>query len=353
MDESANRRSRFATILLVALTAWAVLSRPGGLGSGPFPDLRLLAALAGFWTLFLSEWLIQGWLLAAGVSLLFLLSPKPLPANGFEALYLRGELFFVALFGMVLLVWAELGKPRRSVPFWSALTVGVCLCWAVIWAAARQTSDWSAEFPSPTSETALQRVRHAGLVLTVGGGLLGAWLAYRRRRIGRESADGRTIGWAAALAVLAPAVGFGLARLFVPVAPEQLLAGAKWGSVFGDLGRWFGHAGWVESLEGWCWAPPGVIVPLSAAGLVLAALRGRRQWSAGLMPLAWLLTLFAVLVVVAVLPLTTSAAGSAPLTLVMLAALLPVFAVADCFYRVGERLALQAPPPGPSNIPRV
>jgi hypothetical protein len=94
-----------------------------------------------------------------------------------------------------------------------------------------------------------------------------------------------------------------------------------------------------------------MLLPLMAVGLWRALGRGFRQRRREQIPMAWLLLLAAFPLPIALLP--ASSESLRPLGLFWLGIALSVFAVADLALVIYERLALEAPKTGPSDVPHV
>jgi hypothetical protein len=187
----------------------------------------------------------------------------------------------------------------------------------------------------------------AGLLALIGLSL-GAGLAARSRWESPLAPSAWNVGAAWVVGLLAPAGGL----LLAPVAV--------------DWCDWPGQAGTAADLlytaiepalegprlpgftaveiERWCWPDPAwVLLLLMAWGLWRTFRRGRQQWRRRQPPLAWVLTLYAVIALlgIALHPTATRVVVLLPLTI--LAYLLAVFGVADFVRGIAEQLVL-APP---------
>jgi hypothetical protein len=104
------------------------------------------------------------------------------------------------------------------------------------------------------------------------------------------------------------------------------------------------------------------VLALSALGAWRTIARGRSQLRDG-MPSAWVVSLAAAVAFVSLLvrphydpaasPAGLPTLSDGPITLVALSLGLSVFLVVDLFQALINRLALPAPPTGPSDVPRV
>jgi hypothetical protein len=337
MDDrlAPDRPTWLATALLALLTAW--LASQALLPGAPKSDniVSLAAVLAGVCVAFLASFLVHGLLPAALTVTALLLSARPAAGDALATRWLLAETTFVAVIGVVLLAWSELGRPRCAAAFWLLAFTAGTVALTTVWLDAHQTRGWRAE--GWEGEFAgLQRLRHGTVAFFLLTGLWGVWAAGRARSAGRWPRIA-----AAVTTLAAPAAAFGAARLYAPVAVDDLLAGARWQALPGELLTWVGSATPAGDLERWSWGTGWVVLSLMLVGLWRVVGRGFRQRRAGEMPLAWPIAPATVLVAALVAP----AAGQrgAPLTVVTLAALLPVFGVVDLGWILGRQLVLRSP----------
>jgi hypothetical protein len=193
-----------------------------------------------------------------------------------------------------------------------------------------------------------------GLVAALlgGGGLLaGSCLAagaYRRWKQ-RPSALNVTAALLVALAV--PAAGLFLAPTTVqvlgwqphPALPADARVSEFWtAATDADFENYSVTGFGKNDLGRWAWPQTWVVLPLMGWGFFRSVRRGFRHWRRRL-PLAWVLTLYALAVLAGVAFYPGMDLSAAVLSLTSLAVLLTVFGVADLVRGFMERLVL-APP---------
>src|SRR5262249_20575005 len=99
---------------------------------------------------------------------------------------------------------------------------------------------------------------------------------------------------------------------------------------------------WTE-LERWCWPGVWITLPLMLLGLWRTVSRGWKESARNRAPLAWTLTVYAVVAMVGVALHPAEVRQSDFLPLASLAVLLAVFCVADLVRGITERLVLPTP----------
>lgn len=259
-----------------------------------------------------------------------------------EAVWQFLQIAFLACLGMHLIVWSELDKSAKSPVFWVLAFSGLTAIMALIWIEAEFTRQALLAQPGDGWATADQRIRISTIVYSLLGGLLAVCFA------GRRNASAWLWGL---LSLLAPVAGYLFAQLFVPVSSSVLLADGQWERLPDDIARWYSRSDLWAAIAGWSWLSPPILLVLMAIGLWRAFGRGVRQRRKEHMPTAWLFLLAALLLLIVVAP--ASSDRLQPLGLFALGIALSVFAVADLALVVFERIALQAPKVGPSDVPRV
>ena len=345
MDEPVNSRfpSRFSWLLLGGLTAWLLILRPGQLApSRPYSDVFLIVNLAGLYVLYLVSWKSHGLIYSIASILIFLLSDRPSIDFSEVAIWQLNQICFLICLGLHLIVWSELNTARKSAPFWVIVSVSLFASTALLWIEAEYSWRRFAAHPNEGWSVANQRIRICTWIVLIGGGILAVCCRARRN-------PGAWIWLAACL--VAPAAGLGIAHLYLAAQPEHLLAGGNWDRLVMDFVRWFERPDLNGAIEGWCWTTPSVVLPLMLIGLWRTVARGFRQRRRGMMPVAWLVFLSAVLLAIALVPVSSETLR--PLGLCWLGIALSVFAVADLALMIYERMALEAPPTGPSDVPHV
>jgi hypothetical protein len=343
--ETPSRRSALATVLLIGLVAWLFIAHPALRGqTDHYSLLTSLVLLAALCVLYVAEWLIHGLPPALVGAAMLLAAPRLEVDDAFTSFVLLNELIFIAILGLVLLVWSELGQSRFAPLFWTLAGLGAVVALTALAAEARQTGHLLAANSIAEAGPALQRICQASAVFLVLGILLGAWRAFRGRVGGR--ADRAT---ALGLALFAPAAAFGMASRVLSVTLDDVVNGARWDAFPRDVWAWLGQPGLLEGLGARLWGPWWLVASLAALGLWRLVARGYRQRCKGEMPLAWPLALGVLTALPIFGPLASS--GAALLTLRFFTILLPVFGIADLLYLLGEELALGVPAATPP-VPR-
>jgi hypothetical protein len=121
------------------------------------------------------------------------------------------------------------------------------------------------------------------------------------------------------------------------------------GLALADLELWAWPWFWPNLLPT-PWPAYWILIVLLLLGLFRSGWRGWLQWSRHQPPIAWLLTLYVVLVVAAYMVDPMHVRTSQFLPLATLAAILPLYGIADLITGLGEGLRLQPPENGaPSN----
>jgi hypothetical protein len=199
----------------------------------------------------------------------------------------------------------------------------------------------------------------AGLVAAslAGTGMAGgAFLALRRRRLGAA------LSWLNITCAIFLALAIPPASLFLASVGLQYLPLPSGLSVDPNVGNppdalallqaacrpetpaWENYGLTPADLQSWAWPFPWVMLPLMVWGLWRSIRRGWKQSSQGRVPLAWILTLYALTNLVGAL-LHPASARPGFFPLATLAVLLALFCIWDLFRGLGERLVL-APPEG-------
>jgi hypothetical protein len=183
------------------------------------------------------------------------------------------------------------------------------------------------------------------LLLTLPVAAVFAW-RQRAAKEGRRLCPGNLVG-GLALGLLAPAAGLLLGCLppsdhsarTEMLAPLDLLRQplavppSDWKPLVPFESR---------QLEKWCWPTPWATLPLSVWGIWCTLRRGKWDLNRRRAPLAWVLTLYTILDVVAA-GLSQDGLALQVLSLATLTVLLAVFGVGDVFRNIWDQLRL-APP---------
>jgi len=127
--------------------------------------------------------------------------------------------------------------------------------------------------------------------------------------------------------------------------------GRHWDRCFQRFDRMGIRSGRAYSMRGLVLDNPILVLPLMLIGLWRTIGRGLRQRKRGELPVAWLITLAAAMLLASLLPVSSETLH--PVGLLWLGIVLSVFAVADLLLLLFEQLALPVPQTGPSNVPRV
>lgn len=99
----------------------------------------------------------------------------------------------------------------------------------------------------------------------------------------------------------------------------------------------------VNSLAGWSWPTPWLVLPLLVCSLGLAIHRGCKQWAVGQGPTAWFLPSFAAVMVVRLLLYSEDPGEAVPVLMTALVVLCFVFFVAEMLQRGFRRMVLLPP----------
>jgi hypothetical protein len=324
MGDGAARRLPWGLVLAGGLLALLVTMT--------FRDTPARVALTVFALAlgaFLVLWRLQGWLWGLGAALLLLLHPLtaewPPP---FEQA-LRGEALELLTLAAVAAGWALLARPASAGVAWLLVALLLIVSGALAWAALPLTG------------------LVAGLLMAFGLPL-GAVLALVR---GPRPRPGNVVA-ACALGLLTPAAALLLAPLTVnllgwPVGPGveatsgplDLLSAALAEDAAGLEAR----RAVIEQLPRWAWPAAWVVLPLALVGLWCALRRGRRDFRAGRPPVGWLLVLYALAEVVAVLLHPKGLLATVAVPLAALALLLAVYGVAEVASALLRPLRLLTP----------
>jgi hypothetical protein len=250
-------------------------------------------------------------------------------------------------------LWAKQG----DVPLWSeALSVlslaGTVVGWRLAVAA---TVPWLGWIVTAVLLIAAQAVAWpvqprvgllAALVVVVGFGLAAA--VGTRLRSRQKSISLANMVVAALLAVLIPGAGLFLARVSIEIEhlPRHRLLADKneieeFVSAAFQHNPYFGFAS--ADLDRWAWPLSWVVVPVMLYGWWRSLRRGFKSWAAAQPPLAWTLSLYALIEAVTLVVNSANAQEMHFLPLATLAVLLSVYAVADLFLGLSERLVLTPP----------
>ncbi|MCE9533556.1 MAG: hypothetical protein K8T89_20895 [Planctomycetes bacterium] len=333
----------FSAIGLAGFTVWLLLVRPGQLAPHrPYADLALFSTLVGAYSLYILSWKTHGILFSIIGMMIFTLSDRQPTDSRDEAGWILDQIFFLALFGVQLLIWSELNKHPVAGKFWLLAAVGMAALSALIWIDAEQASRVLNKPENRAWAILDQRMRICSFVLLALGGFLGWLLAPRRQSIALL---------APVFGLAAPVAGFLIASLYAPVKFEHLTHGGAWNRLGSDLSTWWSQADSLKMCAGWCWTSTSVVISLMLIGFWRTVARGFKQRRKGESPIAWLLSLATILLLGALLP--ASSESLHPLGLLWLGIALSVFAVADLLLLFFEQLALPTPATGPSNVPRV
>jgi hypothetical protein len=239
---------------------------------------------------------------------------------------LPAEALVLAVFAATLGVWHLAFRPEFAGRCWVALAAVMAVGTGLAWA-AQARAGWA-----------------AALLAGLGGlsaALLGAGLRRRKPPVVPAAGNGPA---AAAVGLLAPVGGLLLCRLLdpalagegvwlAPLLPPVLMGGAAYplnGFAARDLPRWGWPVDWL-------------VLPLVGWALWRTVRRGWAQWAARRPPLAWLMTLYAVLTGAGVLLFPAAPPEAALLPLAVTAMLLVVFLTADLIRSTFDNLRL--PPP--------
>jgi hypothetical protein len=332
--------------LVLALAALAtvvtiVLSLgPGSERGASWPAIASVV-LAG-WAMFLSERWLQNYLWGLLAALVFTLHPYVLGwANAGEVL-LWGEALGLVVLATNIASWRILFQ-KQFLPFaWTA--IGLILVLGIGFA-------WSVDRRIRLDRLPDLRMGLVTASVTMGGLLLGSILACVKHK--QWALCCGNISIAALLGILCPLLGLALAVGRFPVLIN--LSRASYGIVTWDdcvalLEATFlpqpdnrGDVGlMVTEMDRWGWAAI-LTLAMMVVGWWRSLRRGWKCWRGGKPPLAWVLTLFALVDLAGIILHPPPAAGIALLSFAPVAVLLNVFGFADLAQGLGERLIL-APP---------
>ena len=325
-DQPEDRAPIILAILLGGVLAWLAISRPGNLG-GEFSVFQMLSTLAAVSAVCYASWRFHSYLAALATLILFRYLD---PAEPSRVAFLERGTDAVLLVTLWIGMVAGTRQCRRGNAPWLfslLLAVGVSFFgW------------YGYGFPTSEDASARERLTHLTIAVTALAFLLGNL--------------GRTDTWSDRLklvgvTIVIPMAGLIAARLVRGDWP-RMWAGGDWGQLFNEWKDAIDSGSWKTGV--WCWTLPWVCVPLVLFGLWRALARGRKQYQLGRAPVGWLLFIasFSTLVALGARPI---ASGS--LALAAVGAILSVFGIADLILSIVERIALDPPEPGPSDVPHV
>jgi hypothetical protein len=340
---SAKNPMRFSAVFLTVLTAWLLLLRPGQLAlDGPYSRIELAGALVSIYALFFVFKNSYGILFSIFAIIIFIISDRQINESHAMAAWYGNQVFLLAALTLNLIAWPQVERRPFKRFNWLLLSIANIILSAMIWIAAGYTAEY---FPDPAHgglTTSNQRIRMCSFVLLTLGGALAARLSHKKT----------TAAWLwLIVGLVAPAAGYGLASLFTSVQPEYAVNGTRWDACFDDLSAWISRPDRMSRCEGWCWTTSSLVLPLMLIGLWRTIARGFRQRKRGELPVAWLITLAAAMLLASLLPVSSESLR--PVGLLWLGIVLSVLAVADLLLLLYEQLALPAPQTGPSDVPRV
>lgn len=248
------------------------------------------------------------------------------------------QITFFVILTLGVVSSCELNKPTRSFTFWVFAFVGLfVLSTSLLRQADRPIFVGAGR---GTWTMAIFPMRLASVALIIFGGLLG--LLAKRRRVG--------IAWLAS-SLMAIGGGCLCAKFLSPAQFERAVAVWPNPPVFQQFGEWVSRFDNQDAgLFMWCWPTPWIALPLIAIGFLRTLVRGYRQRRARELPVAWLLSFASIVLLFALLPISSHVA---PIGLLWVVIMLSVFGIADLWQALIERLALPTPPTGPSQVPRV
>jgi hypothetical protein len=246
-----------------------------------------------------------------------------------------GDLTFQALPLLLVVLacttagWRLSFGPSFARKGWLVVAAGLVLASALAWPLAARTGLMAA--------------------VVAGVGLLGAAVlaARLRKRKGTILPSWGNVTAAAVLGILTPAAGLVLAQVLLPEsyelkAPSEplVLLEAGVGTKFPEFRI---EKFTSDELQRWAWPQPWVVGILMIWGFWRSCRRGWKQWRRRQPPMAWTLTLFAVVSFAGATLRSYELGGNTLLPLAALAVLLSIFGVADMVRGFMERLVL-APP---------
>ena len=318
---------RIPPLLLIGVLVGLAILRPGNLHADSDQAYWLLSTLTAVAAIGYVAWRFHGLIPAAVAIALFRFADPVHPS--YDAVQERAnDAIFLATLALGIGVGSRQGR--------SGTTAWVLL--AVLAAGIAYFGWFGRALPAPTDAVARDRLRHVTLALAA----LSILVALFARRVSwRDRA--RLI----MVAVVIPALGVVAARLASGDWP-RLLDGGEWNSLVAQWQSALRDGTWDAGA--WCWTTPWVAGPLVLVGVWGAVARGRKGMKKGRPPLAWLVAAAGLGAIVA-LGARPIAAGS--MALAAVGAILSVFGVADLILALVERVQLEPPEPGPSNVPRV
>jgi hypothetical protein len=251
--------------------------------------------------------------------------------NQFHVGLLAGAGIWGLLACMVLALWLAF-QPRLAWRCWAALAVVFPVGIAVTWAL------------QPRAGLVAAALTHFGLI---GAAFLAAAMHARGQGVG---CSWWNVTAAALIGLLAPVGGVLLApealRLPNWPQPQPIQAGSDWQEMLeaalgSNLDDYRFHGFTADDVRRWGWPKEWVVLPLMVWGFWRTIRRGWREWARRRPPLAWALTLFAIIDLLGVS--FHPWADTGVLSLASLAVALVVFGIADVVRGFMERLVL-APP---------
>ena len=339
MEQSASKpfAGCFSILFMVAVTGWLLILHKGQLASEQTAaTLALLSTLTCVHVAYLTLWKNHSLGLAVVVSIIVLVFDRQPLESSSDGNFCLSQAILLALYSCLLIIGSTVDQLHFTRYLWVIALVGLSSLTALIFIEAEMTSRLVAR--DAVSSSIHQRMRQCSFVLLIVAAVGGLVFAKGRSK---------AVWFGAIVCLLAPILGYALARLYVPAHVDHLLDGARWDLWYDDLRKWSAAGNHLAAIEPCCWTTPWIVVALWIAGFWRTISRGVRQRRRGALPVAWLLSLAATLLVAVVLPSTTP--ESKPLGLACLAIILPVFGLADLGLLLGEQLALPTPAPGPSR----
>jgi hypothetical protein len=324
-DAEKSPKLSCGAVVLTGILAVGVIAALQWREQKPTWEATAAAAIAAV-AVFLTMRCVQGffWGLAAALCLTFHPCWKDPTESIHEWETPAGALVLAAAAGGAI-AWRLTFHPRFAWRAWplllGMLTVGTSLAW--------------------------KADQHLGLLaLTLVVTALGtaAVFAGRQRLRGTEAAPSRLNVAAAVVGGIALAPASLLAYRFFD--RSLSFADGWWPLVrdsFPDDLTWSTRAFEMTQLERWCRPLPWVVLPLLGLATILTLRRGWKQWTGATVPMAWFLTLCAVVMSAALLFMPQPAGPGLSIVLTALAVLLAVFAVADLLQCTFDRLVLRPP----------
>lgn len=289
---------------------------------------KLWAAVVTTAAVFLVERHLQNyfWAVLAAV----LLTLHPLFGQQLEQTSGRAagaEALVLVTFACTLFAWQLTFLPRFAWWAWFGTGLTLCLGIGMAWASAAEAG----------LKTAL---------LTAGGLWLAAGLATQSRP-GAEAPSRWNRGAAILFGILSPVGGLAVAslalRLLQRTASERANGNAWWSVAVPESWEPSWHFLTGDPLTRWCWPSVWIVLPVLSWSFWRTLRRGWKQRQHRQVPLAWLLSLYAVLTLAWTCLFPPDDPAASVLSLNVLTVLLLAFWMGDLIRGFFERLVLQPP----------